>query len=136
MDDTTLFRVVLHLLVIFTEQLFAAFLSSGGNRRLPLAALNNRNLVVWTGHFVSLLSVIGGWGGVLPPHFGRKKAGDLFQISCSVCRYVGGGYLIVKVRGKLTRCADGKLGLLIWNRSYNANCYCINKKHKCYYTNN
>lgn len=33
---------------------------------------------------------------------GRKKAGDLFQISCSVCRYVGGGYLIVKVRGKLT----------------------------------
>ena len=35
---------------------------------------------------------------------GRKKAGDLFQISCSVCRYVGGGYLIVKVRGKLTRC--------------------------------
>lgn len=37
---------------------------------------------------------------------------------------------------KLTRCADGKLGLLIWNRSYNANCYCINKKHKCYYTNN
>ena len=32
---------------------------------------------------------------------GRKKAGDLFQISCSVCRYVGGGYLIVKVRGKL-----------------------------------
>ena len=34
-----------------------------------------------TGHFVSLLSVIGGWGGVLPPHFGQKKAGDLFQIS-------------------------------------------------------
>jgi len=32
---------------------------------------------------------------------GRKKAGDLFQISCSVCRYVGGGYLVVKVRGKL-----------------------------------
>ena len=49
---------------------------------------------------------------------------------------MGGGYLVVKVRGKLTRCADGKLGLLIWNRSYNANCYCINKKHKCYYTNN
>ena len=67
---------------------------------------------------------------------GRKKAGDLFQISCLVCRCMGGGYLVVKVRGKLTRCADGKLGLLIWNRSYNANCYCINKKHKCYYTNN
>ena len=80
---------------------------SGGNRRLLLAALNNRDFVVWTGHFVSLLSVIGGWGGVLPPHFGRKKAGDLFQISCSVCRCMGGGYLVIKVRGKLTRC--------VWN---------------------
>ena len=109
MDDTTLFRVVLHLLVVFTEQLFAALVSSGGNRRLPLAALNNRDFVVWAGHFVSLLSVIGGWGGVLPPHFGRKKAGDLFQISCSVCRCEGGGYLAVKVRDKLTRCVGGKL---------------------------
>lgn len=107
MDDTTLFRVVLHLLVVFTEQLFAALVSSGSNRRLPLAALYNRDFVVWTGHFVSLLSVIGGWGGVLPPHFGQKKAGDLFQISCSVCRCVGGGYLVIKVRGKLTRC--------VWN---------------------
>ena len=109
MDDTTLFRVVLHLLVVFTEQLFTTLVSSGGNRRLPLAALNNRDFVVWTGHFVSLLSMLGGWGGVLPPHFGRKKAGDLFQISCSVCRCVGGGYLIVKVRGKLTRCEADKL---------------------------
>ena len=58
---------------------------------------------------MSLLSLIGGRGGVLPPHFGQKKAGDLFQISCSVCRYVGGGYLIVKVRGKLTRCEADKL---------------------------
>ena len=76
--DTTLFRVVLHLLVVFTEQLFTTLVSSGGNRRLPLAALNNRDFVVWTGHFVSLLSVIDGWGGALPPHFGQKKAGDLF----------------------------------------------------------
>ena len=61
-------------------------------------------------YLVSLLSVIGGWGGALPPHFGQKKAGDLFQISCSVCRCVGGGYLIVKVRGKLTRCeADSRV---------------------------
>lgn len=104
MDDTTLFWVVLHLLVVFTEQLFATLVSSGGNRRLPLAALNNRDFVVWTGHFVSLLSMLGGWGGVLPPHFGQKKAGDLFQISCSVCRCVSGGYLVVKVRDKLTRC--------------------------------
>ena len=74
MDDTTLFWVVLHLLVVFTEQLFAALVSSGGNRRLPLAALNNRDFVVRTGHFVSLLLVIGGWVGVLPPHFGQKKS--------------------------------------------------------------
>ena len=47
MDDTTLFWVVLHLLVVFTEQLFATLVSSGGNRRLPLAALNNRDFVVW-----------------------------------------------------------------------------------------
>lgn len=112
MDDTTLFRVVLHLLVVFTEQLFATLVSGGGNRRLSLAALHNRDFVVWTGHFVSLLSVIGGWGGVLPPHFGQKKAGDLFQISCSVCRCVGGGYLIVKVRGKLTRCEADKLEVI------------------------
>ena len=79
----------------------------GGNRRLPLAALHNRDFVVWAGHFVSLLSVIGGWGGVFLPHFGQKKAGDLFQISCSVCRCMGGGYLVIKVRGKLTRC--------VWN---------------------
>ena len=111
-DDTTLFRVVLYLLVVFTEQLFAALVSSGGNRRLPLAALNNRDFVVWTGHFVSLLSVIGGWGGVLPPHFGQKKAGDLFQISCSVCHCVSGGYLVVKVWDKLTRCVGGKLELI------------------------
>ena len=52
------FRVVLHFLVVFTEQLFAALVSSGGNSRLPLAALHNRNFVVWTGHFVSLLPVI------------------------------------------------------------------------------
>jgi hypothetical protein len=73
-DDTTLFRVVLHLLVVFTEQLFAALVSSDGNHRLPLAALHNRDFVVWTGHFVFLLLLIGGWGGVLPPHFGQKKS--------------------------------------------------------------
>ena len=115
MDDATLFRIVLHFLVIFTEQLFAALVGSGGNRRLLLASLHNRYFIVRTGHFVSLLSVIGGWGGVLPPHFGQKKAGDLFQISCSVCRYVGGGYLIVKVRGKLTRCEADKLEFILAN---------------------
>ena len=113
MDDTTLFRVVLHLLVIFTEKLFATLVSSGGNRRLPLASLYNRDFVVWTGHFVSLLSMLGGWGGVLPPHFEQKKAGDLFQISCSVCRCVGGGYLVVKVRGKLNRCVNENLKFII-----------------------
>ena len=114
MDDTTLFRVVLHLLVVFTEQLFATLVSSGGNRRLSLAALNNRDFVVWTGHFVSLLSV-SLVDGVAFYHLilGRKKAGDLFQISCSVCRCVGGGYLVVKVRDKLTRCVwNNKLGII------------------------
>ena len=51
----------------------------GGNRRLPLAALNNRDFVVWTGHFVSLLSLIGGWGGVFTTSFWGRKAGDLFR---------------------------------------------------------
>jgi acetyl-CoA carboxylase carboxyltransferase component len=43
---------------------------------------------------------------------GRKKAGDLFQISCLVCRCVGGGYLVVKVRGKLTQCEADKQELI------------------------
>jgi hypothetical protein len=38
----------------------------------------------------------------------EKKQETFFQISCSVCRRVGGGYLVVKVRGKLTRSVDGK----------------------------
>ena len=92
---------------------------SGGNRRLLLASLHNRDFVVWTGHFVSLLSVIGGWGGVFLPHFGQKKAGDLFQISCSVCRCMGGGYLVIKVRGKLTRCVwNNKLEFVITFHTY------------------
>ena len=52
---------------------------SGGNRRLLLASLHNRYFIVRTGHFVSLLSVIGGWGGVLPPHFGQKKSRQPFS---------------------------------------------------------
>ena len=61
---------------------------------------------------MSLLSVIGGWGGVLPPHFGQKKKQEtFFQISCSVCRCVGGGYLVVKVQDKLTRYFAHKLDL-------------------------
>ena len=127
MDDTTLFRLVLHLLVVFTEQLFAALVSSRGNSRLPLAALNNRDFVVWTGHFVSLLSVIRRWGGILPPHFGQKKAGDLFQISCSVCHFVSGGYLVVKVRGKLTRCVGGKLEVIAW--IHLSKLYCLHTKN-------
>jgi len=92
---------------------------SGGNRRLLLASLHNRDFVVWTGHFVSLLSVIGGWGGVFLPHFGQKKAGDLFQISCSVCRCMSGGYLVVKVWDKLTRCVwNNKLEFVITFHTY------------------
>jgi len=36
---------------------------SGGNSRLAIAALYNRDLIVWTGHFVFLLS-----------DFGQKKS--------------------------------------------------------------
>ena len=36
---------------------------TGSNRRLLLASLHNRDFVVWTGHFVSLLS-----------DFGQKKS--------------------------------------------------------------
>ena len=79
MDDPTLFRVVLHFLVVFTEQFFAALIGSGGNRRLLLASLHNRDFVVWTGHFVSLLSLIGGWVAFYHLIWGRKKAGDLFR---------------------------------------------------------
>ena len=103
MDDTTLFWVVLHLLVVFTEQLFAALVGSGGNSRLAIAALYNRDLIVWTGHFVFLLSVIGGWGGVLPPHLGQKKSRRPFQISCSVVPPVGGWYSVLKVRVRVAR---------------------------------
>jgi len=39
----------------------------------------------------------------------EKKQETFFQISCSMCRCVGGGYLVVKVRGKLTRCEVDKL---------------------------
>ena len=77
---------------------------SGGNRRLLLASLHNRDFVVWTGHFVSLLSVIGGWGGVLPPHFGQKKSRRPFSDFLLGVPLWGGGYLVVKVRGNLTRC--------------------------------
>ena len=103
MDDTTLFWVVLHLLVAFTEQLFAALVSSGGNSRLAVATLDDGDLIVWTGHFVSLLSVIGGWGGVLPPHLGQKKSRRPFQISCSVVPPVGGWYSVLKVRVRVAR---------------------------------
>ena len=76
---------------------------TGSNRRLLLASLHNRDFVVWTGHFVSLLSVIGGWGGVLPPHFGQKKSRRPFQISCSVVPPVGGWYSVLKVRVRVAR---------------------------------
>ena len=65
----------------------------------------------------------------LPPPFGNwwmgwrfttsfwaeKKQETFFQISCSVCRCVGGGYLVVKVRGKLTRCEADKLEFTVCN---------------------
>ena len=54
-------------------------------------------------YLVSLLSVIGGWGGVLPPHLGQKKSRRPFQISCSVVPPVGGWYSVLKVRVRVAR---------------------------------
>ena len=62
-NDTTLFRVMLYFLIVFTKQLFAALVGSGGNSRLAVATLDDGNFIVWTGHFVSLLS-----------DFGQKKS--------------------------------------------------------------
>ena len=70
---------------------------SGGNRRLLLASLHNRDFVVWTGHFVSLLSVIGGWVGVLPPHFGQKKSRRPFSDFLLGVPLWGGVYLVVEI---------------------------------------
>ena len=90
MDDTTLFRVVLHLLVVFTEQLFAALVSSGGNSRLAVATLDDGDLIVWTGHLVFLLS-----------DFRYKKSRRPFFRFPAWCAAGGGGYL-VKIQDYLT----------------------------------
>ena len=61
------------------ENLYDPTLADAICDRITLAALNNRDFVVWTGHFVSLLSVIDGWGGALPPHFGQKNRRPFFR---------------------------------------------------------
>mgnify|MGYP007016947813 CR=1 FL=1 len=79
MDDTTLFRVVLHFLVVFTEQLFAALVGSGGNRRLLLATLNNRDFRL-CGQGISYSSFLCLVDGVAFYHliFGQKKKQETF----------------------------------------------------------
>ena len=77
---THVFRVVLHLLVVFTEQLFATLVSSGGNRRLSLAALNNRDFVGADRAFNTLLLAIYAWA-CLTTSFWAVRI-ELFQISC------------------------------------------------------
>ena len=52
---------------------------SGGNRRLLLASLHNRDFVVWTGHFVSLLSLIGGWVAFYHLILAEKKQETFFR---------------------------------------------------------
>ena len=128
MDDTTLFRVVLHLLVIFIEKLFATLVSSGGNRRLPLASLYNRDFVVWTGHFVSLLSMLGGWGGVFLPHFGQKKSRRPFSDFLLGVPLCGRRVFSCKSSGQIDPMCGGKQGLahlpglsLAGNRRYSHN---------------
>ena len=53
-----------------------------------------------------------GWRGQWPRRSASYRRGTAF--SCSL-RYVGGGYLIVKVRGKLTRCEADKLEFILAN---------------------
>ena len=60
-----------------------------------------------------------GWMGwrFTTSFWAEKKQETFFQISCSVCRCVGGGYLVIKVRGKLTRCVwNSKLGAVFINQ--------------------
>ena len=51
----------------------------GGNRRLPLAALHNRDFVVWAGHFASLLSVLVDGAAFFYLILGRKKQETFFR---------------------------------------------------------
>ena len=88
----------------------------GGNRRLLLAALNNRDFVVWTGHFVSFGNWWMGWR-FTTSFWAEKKQATFFRFPARWCRCVGGGYLIVKVRGKLTRCEADKLEVVKENCS-------------------
>ena len=124
MDDTTFFRVVLHLLVVFTEQLFAALVSSGGNRRLPLAALHNRDLIVWTGHFVFLLS-----------DFGQKKSRIPFSdflLGVPLCRQrvfscKSSGQVVPMCVGGGKRQTGIVLILFVFlNNNQSINCHCYN----------
>ena len=61
-----------------------------------------------------------GWGGGLPPHFGQKKSRKPFLIFGSVVPPMGGGYLVVKVRGKLTQCEADKLEFIALFTNANA----------------
>ena len=118
-DDTTLFRVVLHLPVVFTEQLFAALVGSGGNRRLLLASLHNRYFIVRTGHFVSLLSVIGGWGGVLPPLLGQKKSRQPFSDFLLGVPLYGRRLLSCKSSGQVDPMCEWQIGNCLSKMEWN-----------------
>ena len=78
----TAIRPIIHVSAVNDEllsavgKLTAEYGRIGGNRRLAVAALHNRDFVVWTGHFVFLLSV-----------FGHRKSRIPFQISCLLCRW-------------------------------------------------
>ncbi len=47
-----------------------------------------------------------GWRFATPPWAEKKQ--EIFSDFLLVCHCVGGGYLVVKVRGKLTRCVGNE----------------------------
>ena len=102
MDDTTLFRVVLHLLVVFTEQLFAAL---GKQRRQPQTAAGcaaqSRFRCVDRAFRVP---PFGNWwmGWRFTTSFwAEKKAGDLFSDFLLVVPLFGGGVFSCKSSGQV-----------------------------------
>jgi hypothetical protein len=79
--------VAFPLLVIFRKQACSTLISGSGNSRLVLAPPGDAYIKMRVRQFSSSPFRI--WG--------KRKAGDHFQISCFVMPRIGGGYLIFNV---------------------------------------
>jgi len=87
MDNLAFMRIVFLFLVVLGKQPFAALVGSGSNGGLSVAALDDFHITV--GAWLSRHGV--------PPFSrfpGKKRAGNLSKISCSVVPPVGGMYSI------------------------------------------